>query len=82
MVTDLTYSPPYMNTLLKIVHASFLLDAAGKKKIWKVGGKGMQGIRYAAARVCWLEPCSTRFICRLAYIRRYYIAREADLHYV
>jgi hypothetical protein len=46
MVTDPTYSPPYMNTLLKIGHASFVLDAAGKKKIWKVGGKGTQGIRY------------------------------------
>jgi hypothetical protein len=48
--------------LLKIVHASFLLDARriefGKSVVRARKGL-LIGKAHAAARVCWQEPCST-----------------------
>jgi hypothetical protein len=90
MVTELTYTRPtaiYMKTLVKIAHASSLLDA-GRIKVGKSVVRARKGLligkaharQHACAgsgpglRVQMLtraEPCSTKFIGRIAYIRRY-----------
>jgi hypothetical protein len=57
-VTELTYSPPYMKSLLKIAHASSLLDARRIQfgKWVERARKGLLiGKAHAAGRVCWLR---------------------------
>jgi hypothetical protein len=58
MVTELTYSSPYMKTLLKIAHASFLLDVGRTtfgKSVVRARKELLIGKAHAAAHMCWLR---------------------------